>query len=160
VKVPTEICYHPNGDISWGLCAGLEPLKWFKLLLAEGSLQEGLSNCDILELTRSRMAGRTVVDVVADYLKLLWTYAVENIEKRLSTEAVAGMAFKIVITVPAVWDHGAQNAMKKAATKAGLLKNRPAGKTTLTFVSEPEAAALATLREFDGRPDIKVSELL
>ncbi|CAI7624666.1 unnamed protein product [Penicillium crustosum] len=37
--------------------------------------------------------------------------------------------------------------MQEAAAKAGLLDERDAGKTHLTFVPEPEAAALATLSE-------------
>lgn len=156
MKVPTEISYNPNGNVSWGLCVGPEPLKWFKLLLAEGCLLETVANCDVLEKTRSMLNGRTALDVVADYLRLLWTYTVADMEKRLSKEAVAAMLFRIILTVPAGWDDRAQNLMRKAAVKAGIMGRRPIGDTTLSFVTEPEAAALATLRDFDGRPDVRV----
>jgi hypothetical protein len=156
VKVPTEISYDYKGEISWGLCVGPNPLKWFKLLLADDSLQETVAHCDVLERTRSLLGKREILDVVGDYLKNVWTYTVANMEKRLSKEAVAAMPFKIVLTIPAVWDEPAQDLMRKAANKAGLLQHRAVGETDLTFVTEPEAAALATLRDFDGRPDIKV----
>lgn len=48
--------------------------------------------------------------------------------------------------------------MQRAAKRAGILKKRPnVGKTALTFISEPEAAALATLKRNDERPDVQVS---
>lgn len=48
--------------------------------------------------------------------------------------------------------------MREAARIAGILKRRPGvSKTVLTFISEPEAAALATLKRINGRCDIEVS---
>lgn len=42
--------------------------------------------------------------------------------------------------------------MREAATAAGILDGRPdVANTKLTFVSEPEAAALANLKGVDGR---------
>ncbi|KAJ4401979.1 hypothetical protein N0V85_005403 [Neurospora sp. IMI 360204] len=46
--------------------------------------------------------------------------------------------------------------MREAAKTAGILGKRIAGETQLTFVSEPEAAALATLEEMEDRFDVKV----
>lgn len=47
--------------------------------------------------------------------------------------------------------------MREAANHAGLLEKRPGvGDTMISFVSEPEAAALATLKTADGRCDIQV----
>ncbi|KAL2016086.1 hypothetical protein VTK56DRAFT_4293 [Thermocarpiscus australiensis] len=48
--------------------------------------------------------------------------------------------------------------MREAASQAGLLGKRIAGETELSFVSEPEAAALATLSSMDGRGDIKAGD--
>ncbi|KAJ2973178.1 hypothetical protein NQ176_g6757 [Zarea fungicola] len=50
--------------------------------------------------------------------------------------------------------------MKKAAELAGLLDERQAGPTMLMFISEPEAAALATLSEMKDRPDISPGETM
>lgn len=46
--------------------------------------------------------------------------------------------------------------MREAVERAGMLGKRIAGETQLSFISEPEAAALATLSEMDGRADVKV----
>lgn len=52
----------------------------------------------------------------------------------------------------------ARNRMRGAANDAGLLNKRPGvGDTLLSFVSEPEAAALATLKRVDGRCDVELS---
>lgn len=52
----------------------------------------------------------------------------------------------------------ARKRMERAVKAAGLLEDRHGvGQTLLDFVSEPEAAALATLKNADGRCDIQVS---
>ncbi|GKT48245.1 chaperone protein DnaK [Colletotrichum spaethianum] len=66
--------------------------------------------------------------------------------------------FHIVITLAAIWPDYAKARMRRAAENAGLLEERPAGKTALAFVSEPEAAALATMRDLAGRPNIKIGD--
>jgi molecular chaperone DnaK (HSP70) len=63
---------------------------------------------------------------------------------------------EVVITLPAIWPHYAQARMRKAARDAGILDDHVAGPTTLRFISEPEAAAIATLQDMTDRPDIKV----
>lgn len=48
--------------------------------------------------------------------------------------------------------------MRQAILEAGILKKRnSAGNPVLSFMSEPEAAALATLQRIEGRCDIEVS---
>lgn len=64
--------------------------------------------------------------------------------------------FHIVITLPAIWPDYARNRMREAAEQAGMLSARVAGETTLSFISEPKAAALATLSDMEGRCDIMV----
>jgi hypothetical protein len=62
--------------------------------------------------------------------------------------AVDGLPFKVALTVPAIWKPYAHEKMREAARAAGILSSRVCGQTTLKLVSEPEAAALATLNEF------------
>jgi len=59
--------------------------------------------------------------------------------------------------VPAIWKDYARQGMEEAATRAGILKHRPVGPTTLSFVPEPEAAALVTL--WENRRDLKTGHL-
>jgi molecular chaperone DnaK (HSP70) len=47
--------------------------------------------------------------------------------------------------------------MKEAADKAGILDDRLAGLTTLSFAPEPEAAALASL--FESKPSIDAGDV-
>lgn len=67
--------------------------------------------------------------------------------------------FKIVATLPAIWPAYAQNRMYEAIEKAGILKDRIAGSTSLEFISEPEAAALATIKDMQAfhKSNMKVS---
>lgn len=90
---------------------------------------------------------KTAVDVVGDYLGALWKHVLETIYKARGEHVIDAMVFHVVITVPAIWKDYARQAMGEAARKAGILETRVAGPTTLDYVPEPEAAALATLGE-------------
>lgn len=62
----------------------------------------------------------------------------------------------MTVTVPAIWPHYAQNRMKEAMAAAGILGKRSCGKTAVRFVSEPEAAAFATISDLSARPNLRV----
>jgi molecular chaperone DnaK (HSP70) len=47
--------------------------------------------------------------------------------------------------------------MKQAAKTSGILDARSCGETKLRFISEPEAAALATIKDLSKRSTIKVN---
>jgi len=104
------------------------------------------SNERVLDTTRMMLKEMeiTPVDAIADYRRFLWRHIMERLRVRLTQAVLDNMIFKIVLTDPAIWDHRAQENMQLAAKRAGLLKDRPCGKTGLTLVAEPAAAALAT----------------
>jgi molecular chaperone DnaK (HSP70) len=135
--------------------------QWFKLLLSPQARKQGGERVgETIEMLK--YLKKSPVDVVADYLKCLWKHAVEDIELSLSKIAVDNMTFRVVLTVPANWDHMAQALTKKAAQKAGIEAVRSRGPTTFRMVSEPEAAALAAWKEagMRWRPDLSVSPSL
>jgi hypothetical protein len=99
-------------------------------------------------------AGKTAVEVVADYLRLLWDHTITSMKRERGSRVVDGLPFKVVLSVPAIWKPYALSRMLVAARMAGILDERLCGDTTLHLVSEPEAAALATLSEYRGRTDI------
>jgi hypothetical protein len=103
-------------------------------------------------------ANKTPVQAVADFLQLLWAHAVSNIEKAFGEAALEGLPYQVVCTVPAVWTNKAVNKMREAAKQAGILQRRLAGETILRFVSEPEAAALATFEDLKNRPNFQVGD--
>lgn len=159
-KVPSKISYDSRGRIwKWGYMVSPQDeyqAEWFKLLLSANALDQGGERVEktsrVLKLLK-----KSVVDVVADYLSCLWAHAVKDIELALSKTTVDNMTFKVVLTVPANWDHMAQSLTKKAAQQAGIEAVRPRGPTTLRMVSEPEAAALAAWKDagLRWRPDLK-----
>ncbi|OAA68266.1 hsp70 family chaperone [Niveomyces insectorum RCEF 264] len=148
-KAPTEL-YYDDGHISWGydIPADADPVQWFKLLLLKDEdLGYELRNSEYVRRCRRMLedTGKTATDLVADYLRLLWEHVIDTICRDRGDAAVDGMTFHVVLTVPAIWKGYARQRMEDAVAQAGILDRRAAGKTELSFVTEPEAAALATL---------------
>ena len=159
--MPTEIQYGSN-TVSWGydVSPEEEPIRWFKLLLVQDTdLTPDLRTSTQIRRARQlvREHYKTAVAVIADYLRLLWNHAIEDITRSRGESAVKGSTFQVWITVPAIWQEDACGRMREAAERAGITKRRTAGPTTLELVAEPEAAALAVLDDFKGRPDVQVS---
>lgn len=152
-KAPTEICYDDdveNPTWGYGIPAEGDPVRWFKLLLLKNEdIPEEVRDSDYLIQGRKMMRenGKTAIGIVADYLRALWGHVLDTITKSRGDSVVEAFTFHVVITVPAIWKPYARQAMQTAAEKAGITCSRPAGPTTLSFVPEPEAAALATLLE-------------
>lgn len=88
-------------------------------------------------------------EVVADYLKLLWEYTLDDIQKFHPTFREI-FALRVVLTVPAMWSPAAKDKTLQAAQLAGM----PA---PIKLVTEPEAAALATLKDKADDDSLKVS---
>ncbi|KAE8443514.1 hypothetical protein EG329_001754 [Mollisiaceae sp. DMI_Dod_QoI] len=148
-KVPSVISYDSCGEyVRWGsgVKSSDNPLQWTKLLLSPRSYTSNSLEGSIMESARRHMVlyNKSPVDVIADYLRLLWNHVLERLRIRLTTPVLEGMVFKLVLTVPAIWDQNAQTKMRLAAKRAGMLDARPSGETTLSLVAEPAAAALAT----------------
>lgn len=135
---------YENGVVkNWGYEVGMkdESLKWIKVLLESRpkypQTTDDVKRNNVL-LTK---LGKTPEDVVADYLRCLWNYAKEDIRKRVDDEMwEANYSVRVVVTVPAVWSDSAKAKTLSAAKRAGMGKN-------ITMITEPEAAALATLKE-------------
>ncbi|KAF5693353.1 Hsp70 chaperone protein [Fusarium denticulatum] len=161
-KAPTQIHYgHHNRDIKWGygIPPEHEPLKWFKLLLLEPKdILQGTANSTQLKeaLRLQGKAGKEPVEIVACFLQKIWDHSVESIRRTIGDDVMKRSNFQVVITLPATWPPYAEHRMKVAAKQAGILDPRPAGPTTLRFVSEPEAAALATIKDLSKRSSIKL----
>lgn len=162
-KAPTAIVYDENNEdvSSWGFSVPLTalPLKWFKLcLLDEGDLPAHVRDCSQIKAARSLLTdlNKHVTEVIADYLRELWAHALENIVHEVGHGFLEATKIQLVFTIPAIWPAYAQVRMKRAIECAGLLDPRPAGETTLMFINEPEAAALATVADMSGRADLHV----
>jgi len=169
-KSPTAISYPGPGGLApaWGyeIPLDVKPIQWFKLLLLDDAdLQDHLRDARQLQEARQALtsAGRSAVEVVADYLRCLWAHVLRSVENGTSANFVKNSPFRIVITVPAIWKSYVRERMRQAASLAGLLDPRGpnAEPSDLDFISEPEAAAIATFADMRGGQglDIKVRSL-
>ncbi|KAL6788339.1 hypothetical protein J3E68DRAFT_444939 [Trichoderma sp. SZMC 28012] len=153
-KVPSAIYYNEKGEVSWGYSVPekASPLKfeWFKLCLLDGGdIPQNIRNAAQIEAAQKslRESNKRVVDVISDYLRELWKHTTRNIRRAIGGQLVDLSRFKVIATIPAIWPAYAQIRMLEAIEKAGILEPRIAGETILEFLSEPEAAALATIND-------------
>ncbi|KAG0249069.1 hypothetical protein DFQ27_000396 [Actinomortierella ambigua] len=87
----------------------------------------------------------SVPNAISDYLKALHDYAAEKIGQELGRRFTR-KDFRYCLTVPAMWSDRAKDTMRKAAVRAGLIKQSD-HPDRLILVTEPEAAALYCERE-------------
>lgn len=160
-KVPSAITF---GSVPvWGSAAvGAEgALEWFKLLLAgDDVLPQDVKDSEQLRKVRvrARDLDKSAVDIISSFLRHVWEHAMEVLKSRIGGATINLSKHHVVITVPAIWTDAMNDTMRQAVTKAGVLEARPGiTKSVLTFIAEPEAAAIATLADAQGRSDIEVS---
>lgn len=142
-KVPTRISYSQYGNVSsWGFDHDAQDrqLAWFKILLCEEAKRRAEPRLAFLNQLEEDMGslGKEPVDVAADYLHRLWSHATTLFKSRFGEVFFENLQIKFVLTVPAIWDHRAQELTKEAAVKAGMMSRN---NMKLELVSEPEAAA-------------------
>jgi len=141
-KVPTLISYNESGA-AWGFEAAVtkgSTLRWFKILLEPENKYEKTPEQVIDSKANLEKLGKTAQDAVTDYLRLLWSYALEHIRKHIPKDDDDNQSPKVVITVPAMWSDAAKELTRQAAEDAGIPGD-------ISLVSEPEAAALAEFKD-------------
>ena len=155
-KVPTVISYNQYGAVSsWGVESvppGNHQFKYFKLLLSDSGTEAARKLGDTNEdLARMRSLNKEPVDLAADYLRCLWQHVMRYFKTPQYRSLFDQLPFKVILTVPANWDHAAQNRTRQAIVKAGILRTQSgrAGlqRTELDIVSEPEASALSAFND-------------
>lgn len=122
--------------------------SWTKLLL-DASARHAQSDDNRLwsdiENDRLRLpVHRNAQGVAADYMRGLYGHLRSKLIKNLGPEIFDSTPMDVWLTVPAVWSDQAQNATKEAALEAGF-GARP--EDTISIIPEPEAAAVAVLKE-------------
>lgn len=161
-KAPTQLLYDEKAQgVKWGygIPSENEPLKWFKLLLLEPKdiPVEVAASTQLQEARRLKdKVMKDPVEIIATFLRNLWDHTTESVKRTLGADLVRRCRLQVVITLPAIWPPYAQQRMKQAAQQSGILDARSAGATSLHFISEPEAAALATIKDLSKRSTIKV----
>lgn len=164
-KAPTQIFFgEGNEGATWGYSVSAEndALKWFKLLLLdEEDVSKDVANSTQYQEARilQKKTGKSTLEIIACFVGHLWNHTIASISSSIGAELLAKCKFRVVITVPAIWTPKAHMRMRKAAEMSGILAKRSCGDTKLSLISEPEAAALATMKDFSRRSTIKVKHL-
>ncbi|KAI8723147.1 hypothetical protein NCS52_00169900 [Fusarium sp. LHS14.1] len=163
VQVPT-VYDIASGKWGYQVTPDMKPVRWFKLLLlsdddlAKEENQE-VSRSKQLREARDQLSNNpgkiTAVDLVGQYLKNLWDHTYKTLKTMVDIDSIP---LCVAITIPAIWPHYAQNAMREAAKIAGITKRRTIGTPTLGLVQEPEAASLSIMQERGLLAEIKPGE--
>ena len=169
-KVPTRLAYSKeNNDLhnnAWGY--EVEPkmtsCSWTKLLLDINAKDRTYDDPNLQRAVDQGMLhlppDTAAQQVCSDFLKELHAYMTSRMVKQASSAIVAATPVDCWLTVPAVWSDQAQMATKLAAQAAGF-GSRP--QDTINIISEPEAAAIAALKKYQGSNaynPIRVSALI
>ncbi|KAG9256950.1 uncharacterized protein F5Z01DRAFT_671400 [Emericellopsis atlantica] len=160
-KVPSVIAYDKSGQpAAWGyeIRYSHTPLKWLKLLLVEeDELPPHLSSSAEYKSLKKQVKAlrKSPVTIIGDYLRLLWAHAWSQIKVSEGESFVEACKLKIVVTLPAIWSPCAQQRMREALQVAGIAGRADDHHVSLDFVSEPEAAILASLKSMGSREDVE-----
>lgn len=129
-----------EGRFLWGWQASAlskEPIRGVKLLFDES--QSHRYNPSLKAKKKLDAMKKSPVDVASQYLEQVLLHTQDILERRLGS-ATKDMSKKYVLTVPAVWSDKAKDNTLKTAISGGIPEHQ------LALLSEPEAAALYTLR--------------
>ncbi|OJJ07215.1 hypothetical protein ASPVEDRAFT_876971 [Aspergillus versicolor CBS 583.65] len=139
VKVPSDIAYRGGIALQWGYQVGpfAEACRGIKLLLDEDGEVKYTPSIEAKVLLKEYDV--SVKLAVQDYLKQLIKHTKQVLERQLAIDE-SQMNLQYILTLPAVWPDKAKYKLLEAAVGAG------ADYKNVSLVSEPEAAALYTLR--------------
>ncbi|CAI6268735.1 unnamed protein product [Periconia digitata] len=149
-KVPTELAYSqtasdpakPTPSIRWGFQFKPEEsrLRCIKLFLDKSQKLPSFVS-PIETAAQLRQSQKTVMEAVSDYLAQIHKHTMETLSRRYGETFMGMTKTQFVLTVPAVWSDAAKDATLRAAEKAGM-----GSQGDLKLISEPEAAAVYTLK--------------
>ncbi|KAG0264620.1 Heat shock 70 kDa protein 12A [Mortierella polycephala] len=147
-KVPTCNLYAPGSKdiLEWGYPAKLAITKPpFKnhVLLSKYKLHLDDASGPHPPLPN----GLTVIDAIADYLRLFHAHVVQSVLKGFGA-AFEQQHIQYCLSVPAMWTDNAKAMMRQAALQAGMITPLDPPHRLL-LISEPEAAALYCEKKCD-----------
>ncbi|KAH9895579.1 hypothetical protein C8Q73DRAFT_789379 [Cubamyces lactineus] len=161
-KIPSILYYYQNGEIhSIGAEATLPGVEldaedddlilveWFKLHLRPERLDCQNSIRRLVPPLRLP-AGKTIVDIFADFLEYLFNCTRGYISETHGNGDTIWSSFEdrieFILSHPNGWEGLQQGKMRDAAITAGLIPDTPAGRARVQFVTEGEASFNFCLR--------------
>jgi hypothetical protein len=148
-KVPSEIAYLTE-EICWGsdIPPHVNREMWTKLELENHRVGEVAKIAKELSSSGTR---KDPVDIVADFLAQVKAHLIKNLDNKFGPELWRTLGLTLIITVPAVWSDVAKHRTLQAVDKAGFnLSEFPLLMTPILVTTEPEAAAIYTMRTLRG----------
>jgi hypothetical protein len=88
--------------------------------------------------------GRDAKCVCKDFLRNVYQYVIQRLEKHYTLEVVKSTPIDCRFTMPAIWSDPAQSKTKAAALDAGFGSRQG---DTINMITEPEAAAICALKQ-------------
>ncbi|KAI1295090.1 Heat shock 70 kDa protein 12A [Mortierella claussenii] len=147
-KVPTCNLYGPGSKeiVEWGYPAKIaitKPPYKNHVLLSKYKLHLDDSAGPHPPLPN----GLTIIDAIADYLRLFHAHVVESVLKGFGA-SFEQQHIQYCLSVPAMWTDNAKAMMRQAALQAGMISPLDPPHRLL-LISEPEAAALYCEKKCD-----------
>ena len=177
-KVPTTVTYSTGGStssvVSWGFEVPrgatefgrkhgsrqdeTEPFSWFKLLLQppkQSSEDPEAEDSPELNTIRKLLKryNKSAYQVSVDYLGKLWGHTKQHLEKRLGEEFSDRYKVVVILTVPAIWSPESIKMAERLAYEAGF-------PGTIHLLQEPEAAAIASIRDAGTRLCLGLNDVI
>ncbi|EXJ69341.1 uncharacterized protein A1O5_07377 [Cladophialophora psammophila CBS 110553] len=152
-KTPTALQYGSGSvtNLKWGYELDRlegEKIQHIKLLLDPEQPRPYFIPTNI-EAEMAKLP-KPVVDVASDYMRAIFEHAIKEIEGHfLVPELLHNFDKQYVLTVPALWSDKAKDMTSRAAEKAGI--------SPVDMITEPEAAALFTLKDVKNK-GLKVND--
>lgn len=157
-KCPSKIAYASENGLptnQWGYLVQTKHISyaWWKLLLDKNTrrtdfdhpLLESAIGANLMRLPE----GKTAMETMTDYLRSLQEYFMGKLKESMLENALQDTQIRIVVTVPATWQHAAREATRQAVRKAGFLRG-PCDE--IIVIDEPEAAGLSVIRTIENSP--------
>ncbi|EPS39914.1 hypothetical protein H072_6309 [Dactylellina haptotyla CBS 200.50] len=157
-KTPTVIAYgSENGQDrnSWGyqVVPNMKSCSWTKLLLDTSAETAEYDDPSLREAAGSSLLrlppGKDAQTACQDFLKEIYDFLVRSLKAKMGAEVFHITPMECYLTMPAIWTDKAQAATRNAAIGAGFGSR---SFDTIRMITEPEAAAIATLKR-DLRPN-------
>lgn len=149
-KVPTEIAYLDSG-IKWGSDIPVSAPRhmWMKLQLDRRQTGEAAKIMTEFA-SNGPESRRRPVEIIADFLALVKEHLIKNLDEQYGKELWRTLPILLVVTVPAVWSDLAKSRTMQAFDMAGFNNNGFPKLTQIMTITEPEAAAIFTIKTLRG----------
>lgn len=149
--MPSEVAYREEG-ILWGALIPADTPRhmWTKLQLDANQVGEA-AKIQREIATSSQNTSKQPDDVITDFLAQVKAHLLKNLDQKYGKTLWRMMPITLVVTVPATWSDLAKSRTLDVVDKAGFNTLEFPQPVTTILTTEPEAAAIYTIRTLRGK---------